>query len=826
MEESKYLRGALDALPQAMLWVNQHGSITFANRSGCYLTGYAVDELLNLDIFRLNISPDGTGWSNCWKDLKTGTTRQFNASLRCRNGKTLEADMILSALVDDIQTIASLIIVPSFHSDVIREGANSSLVELCHQASNEGLWDWHIDSGRIVLVNYWQDGSSQQIETSWAHLIHRDDFDHFSSLLKVHLLNESGIFEEECRIKARTGGWVWHLFRGRVVGKNSAGESVRMVGTFVDATRRKQMEDDLELYRDQLENLISRRTASLQSSNEALKQEIDKSNRVEEELRQAKADLEATNLNLEMAMKHAKEKAAEAELASVAKNEFLAAMSHEIRTPLNGVIGMIELLSETPLNQQQREYLEPVKTESETLLTIINDILDYSRIESGRMELDMASFQLPNEIANIRRLIQPLAKAKGLGLEVKIDPELVRPIISDQVRIRQVLVNLLNNAIKFTRDGHVELHVDCLSNTDTSVNLLMSVIDTGIGIPESQLKSVFSAFKQVDGRLTRGHGGTGLGLTICQRIVTLLGGQIWVESESGRGSAFFVRMKMDYGKLEEAPAVGDSLPITIHDLSPERTPGKPWATILLAEDYPVSQRLLGTHLERAGFEVLYAHNGAEAVEIFNKRRMDLVVLDVQMPIMDGLTAARLIREQEAATSRSPVPIIALTAAVFENEKIRCYQAGMNDFVSKPIRKADFLTVVARWLSPGGISDKESSLARTCKSEKAFDFDLVIEEFEGDRVLVLSVLAQFEENLENHLAEMEHALSKGIFSHVESVAHAVKGGASNLMAHSLAGEAERLLMLAHMNNADACSSQLKRLRSEVNRFIHECHLIRS
>ena len=483
-----------------------------------------------------------------------------------------------------------------------------------------------------------------------------------------------------------------------------------------------------------------------------------------------------------------------AEEANKAKSEFLANMSHEIRTPMNGIIGMTDLLTDTALTREQREYVEMVGSSAESLLEVINDILDFSKIEAGKLEIVPASFALRERLTELLRPLSVRASAKGLELLCRVAPELPDALIGDFPRIGQVLVNLVGNAIKFTETGEIAVHVEPVSIERGKERLGFRVLDTGIGIPAEKQRAIFEPFTQADSSTTRRFGGTGLGLTISDRLVQRMGGQLEVESEVGRGSAFFFSLPLVRDSTGRAlrHAVIQSLaaPTPFPEASgTERTTARDASLrVLLAEDNRVNQHLAVRMLEKRGHRPTVARNGREAVEAFERERFDLVLMDVQMPEMSGLEATAIIREREKIAG-GHLPIIAVTAHAMKGDRERCLRAGMDGYVAKPLRGSELDSEITRVLGPG--LDAGTGASAEAPPVATFDRAGLLSRVEGDRDLLRELAAIFAEETPGQLAAIGEAIRNEDPAALLSTAHALRGCVSNFGAVDVAELARHL-----------------------------------
>ena len=718
---SRRLSAIVESSDDAIIGYRLDGMIESWNRGAERLLGYSAPEIVGRHISV--IAPDDQ-----LKDLPERMQRvgngevieQYGTTRKHRNGSLIPIDLKISPILDRQGTIvgAAAIVRDITKLKQVEEELRKSgeRFQLAVRATRDIVWDWDIVKDRVWFSERFYEVFGYDPATFPAGV------NGFAGLVhpedrRVIQFDEATYSSAEYRLRRADGTWAYVCDRKYLV-RDAAGKPLRKIGVFMDITERRQFEAEL---------------------------------------------VKAKEL---------------AEAANQAKSRFLANMSHEIRTPMNGVIGMTGLLLGTKLTPEQQGYAEIVRSSGENLMTIINDILDFSKIEARKLTLENLDFDLHTIVHEVVDLLAPRAQSKGLKLTWQVPPGTPARLRGDSSRLRQILTNLIGNAVKFTSRGEVAVRVASESVGEHTVCLRFFVTDTGIGIRPDQIEALFAPFVQADGSTTRKFGGTGLGLSIAKQLVELMGGEIGIQSQEGKGSTFWFTVVFEAGAL--------CVPVQRHLPEHTRPPLKEKIRVLVAEDNPNNQAVVLAILGKLGCHADLAANGAEAVKVLQHAVYDLVLMDCEMPEVDGWEATRRIREPANGASNPRIPIIALTADAMPEDRDKCIRAGMNDYLAKPIEPRQLIAMLRKWATTSVKENRQiySADRQTLATKAIFDGQALMKRVMGDRNLAGKLIDGFLQDIPNQLANLRKLLDQGDLPGLRLQVHTMKGAADTLSAGGL------------------------------------------
>ena len=718
--------------------------------------------------------------------------------------------------------------------------ASQELWQFALEGAGDGVWEFNFQTNEVffskqykLMLGYKEDEFENE-SSEWLNRIHPDDLHIIKETDKEYEDKRIINHQREYRIKHKNGNYIWILDRGMIISYTDEGKPMRIIGTHTDTTERKLSEQALKIkeqkYRSilanmnlgllevdnndviqyanqsfcsiigyQIDELLGKKASDLLLSPNQKEVIISKNHKRKEgisdayelPLRNKKGEVKwllisgAPRYNdngdlvgsvgvhlditeqkqLEIDLTNARDAA---QASSQAKELFLANMSHEIRTPMNAILGMTNQLNKTKLDTNQKFFLDTIHSASDNLIIIINDILDLSKIDSGKLSIEKIGFEPQKVINKVMQVLQHRAEEKGLIFTNSFyDYQLSKVLIGDPYRLEQVLLNLISNAIKFTSRGSVDTTFKVISDFNETQIIDITVKDTGIGMDEAFIEKLFDKFSQEDESVTRKYGGTGLGMSICKELVELMGGEIAVFSKKNEGTTVTIRLKMEKSSESELPQkeTFDTDTSLLIDKN-----------ILVTDDNEINRLLASTILSNYGANIFEARNGLEAIEIIKQQAIDVVLMDLQMPILDGLEATEIIRK----TINTSLPIIALTAYALKGDNQKCFDVGMNDYLSKPFEENQLVQVVTKWLSINKDLKAQPIINKqNIQSQPLYNLAQIEEISRGNASFVDKMVDLFISQTSASIQEMKLAFEEQDFEKMKKIAHRMKPAIFNM-----------------------------------------------
>jgi len=776
--EARY-RALYERTPAMLHSIDRSGRIIMVSDYWLERLGYGRDETLGQkSVAFLTESSRERAVTVLADFFKTGRCTRIPYEMVAKDGEILNVLLSATAERDGTGEIVQSLAVIEDVTDRVRAEtalkASEERLNLAVRGGKLGFWDWYMETGRVIYNERWAeilgispDDVAPTIET-WEDRIHPADKDAILGRLRDHIEGRADYFEGEHRLRSGEDEWRWVLGIGRISETGADGRPLRMTGIMLDISDRKAAELSLEA-------IVEERTHELMEANQA------------------------------------------AERASQAKSEFLARMSHEIRTPMNAIINMSELALLTSLDDEQRGCIRSVAHSGQHLLNIINDILDISKVEAGRLSFESIDFDLVESLKSIVGSLAQQARKRGLYLDLILEDRPTPALRGDPYRLHQIVINLVGNAIKFTREGGVTVRMssrvpddvaDVVPEAERPLELLFTIEDTGMGIAEENRETVFEAFGQADSSTSRKYGGTGLGLAISKQIVEAMGGRIGFENRAGGGTRFHFTVRMERGNPENAQ-------VWMEPLAMETPTRQRPLRVLLAEDNPENIKVAEALIAKLGHEVAVARNGAEALQGLQEADHDLVLMDVEMPEMDGIEATHRIRAGEAGDRNRDIRIIALTAHALSGYREKCLSAGMNNYISKPFSLKELFGILGRVESPPEPPADRPSGPESA-TRRVLDIDAARGRLYGDDALYETLCRDLMEKAPDRLRKMRRLLEEERLDELALLSHTFKGNCGNIGAETCQMAAAALEKSARQGAPDGLPGLLDGLEAEIGR----------
>lgn len=786
-EESELkFRSVTESAHDSIICANADGNIVYWNNASERMFGFTSSEVMGKPLTILMPERYRERHTQGISKERQINTKKMSRTVELhglrKNGEEFPIELSLASWVTGDGTYYTGII----RDTTLRKVAESELLSVKEALENMQMGVTITDINRKIVYTNPADAKMHGYEVS--ELIGQTVSlfappESWSPLSEDQLKTMSARQRESINIRKDGSRFPVYLMSNAVFDEN--GKPIAIVTSCEDITARKESEADLRKSREQF-RLAQEQLKKINTE-------------LEQRVQERTAELEKAK---EVALKIARE-----------KSQFLAIMSHEIRTPINGVIGMLDLLLDSPLSKEQREISTIAKNSSNTLLGILSDILDFSKIEAGKLELELTNFEVTSVVENTADILSQQAKAKNLSLVTEIAPDFPRYLVGDVGRITQVLLNLANNAVKFTETGEVRIKASVVQNDQQTVTAQFEVIDDGIGLSKESLENIFHAFVQADTSTTRKYGGTGLGLYISRMLVECMGGSIHAESQLGKGSRFYfaLPLKISSGLTpEQVKSKTVVLPLV-----PE---SKKILPILIAEDNSVNREVAQRLLKKLGFKCRTVANGQEAVDAVSTRSYSLILMDCQMPEMDGYTATQRIRELSSQKGKH-IPIVAMTANASTEDREKCLKAGMDDYISKPVDLHTLAMRLSHWMDKESLAESEGSEGESVPKSNSENSPLIDrsawEKLDSLKMedlpdLFTDVVRLFLEESPKRLKAIQQAVSNKDFPIIKHQAHTLKSSCATLGAHSLAKICIEL-------EAESSVGSIQRVRELVNEF---------